>query len=573
MGLIKTGIGLSKTIKNMSRLREIVAVFAKHGFDEFVSFRVGSKATKFMRLKLQPRIKEELEGKLENDWAGIIGHRLRLVFQDLGPAFIKFGQLLSSREDIFDQSFINEMKILRDNVKPILFSEIKGRVEKDLRKKIEDVFREVDESPLGTASIGVVYRAILIDGSDVVLKVKRPNIDKMIETDFRILTFLAGKVERVSEEIKFLGISRIIHDFGLSLQNELNFNIEALNCERLKKNLKKHDRDDTLYLPKMYFQHTTENTLVMERLKGIPFTNHKVIESHLGELCPKLEKSVQLFLKTFLQDGFFHADLHGGNFFYLENGNIGIIDFGLMGSMSKKGRQSFIAIIYSLISFNYENLVFEFLDVAEYDKIPDIDNLTNDVREALSPYIGLTVQQIDFTILLQAIMRTLKNHQIYLPRDWYIVFRALMTLDGAGKSIGFDIDIYGLMEKDIQEIIKTTINKDELIEEAIWSAKDILSITRIIPRHIKWFTKTWSKNGYALEFKLTGCEKPLGDVTSSILFLAFSVLASVFITSGVLVLGDDPISHWSKIPTLSWLFWALAALSFLRGFSSVRKIK
>jgi ubiquinone biosynthesis protein len=573
MDLIKTGLGLTKTIRNVARLREIATVFAKHGFDEFISLGVSSKMPGFVLPKSQLRIKEELESKLENDWQGAIGYRLRLVFQDLGPAFIKFGQLLSSREDIFEQSFINEMKILRDNVKPIPFSEIREKVESDLGKKIEDVFREVDEQPIGTASIGVVFRAILIDGRDVVLKVKRPNIEKMIQTDFRILTFLIEQIEKVSEEVKFLGVSRIIHDFGLSLQNELNFNTEALNCERLKKNLKNHDENNIFYLPEIYKEYTTEDILVMERLKGVPFSNEKAIAPNLEVLKPKLEEGVKLFLKTFLKDGYFHADLHGGNFFYLDNGQIGIIDFGLMGSLGKKGRKSFIAIIYSLITFNYENLVFEFLDVAEYENIPDVDTLIIDVRDALSPYIGLTVSQIDFSILLQTIMKTLKNHQIYLPRDWYIVFRALMTLDGAGKSIGFDVDIYGLMEEDIQDIIKTTLNKEELIEEAIWSARDLLSVTRLIPRHIKWFTRTWAKNGYSFDLNIKGHEKPLKDVTSSIIFLSFSLLTSIFITSGVLVLGGEPIDHWQKIPTLSWIFWSLASLAFFRGFSVIRKLK
>lgn len=571
MDLIKTGIGLTKTIKNMSRLREIVSVFAKHGFDEFVSLGIQGKMPGFVLPKSQVRIKEELADKLENDWAGTIGYRLRMVFQDLGPAFVKFGQLLSSREDIFDQSFINEMKILRDNVKPIKFSEVKSVVEKELGHTIEDIFREVDDNPIGTASIGVVYKAILVDGTDVVVKVKRPNIEKIIETDFRILKFLADQIEKVSDEVKFLGVSRIIHDFGLSLQNELNFNLESLNCERLKKNLGHHDKDKLFHLPEMYPQYTTESILVMERLKGVPFSNTKAIGPHLEELRPKLEKGVKLFLQTFLKDGYFHADLHGGNFFYLDDGNIGIIDFGSMGSLSKKGRQSFIAIIYSLLTFNFENLVFEFLDVAEYEKVPDVDSLIVDVRDALSPYIGLTVQQIDFSILLQSVMQTLKNHQIYLPRDWYIVFRALMTLDGAGKSIGFDIDIYALMEDDIKDIIKTTVDKDELIEEAIWSAKDFLTVTRLIPRHIKWFTKTWSKNGYAFDLKITGHEKHFTDVTSAIVFLGFALLSSIFVTSGVLVLGGDPIKSWQNIPTLSWIFWFFAAITFFRGFKLIRR--
>lgn len=336
MDLIKTGIGITKTIRNVGRLKEIATILARHGFDEFIALGIGSKIPGFVLPKARTKIKEELAKRAEKDWQGVIGYRLRLAFEELGPAFIKFGQLLSSREDIFDESFIYEMKILRDKVKPIPFDQVKSVVESSLGKPIDKVFQSIDPHPLGTASIGVVYKAILLDGTDVVVKVKRPNIDRMIETDFSILMFLTGQIERVSEEIRFLGISRIIHDFGISLQNELNFNVEALNSQRLKANLVKHDDEGTFYIPESYPELTTEDVLIMERLIGTPFSDSEKIEEHLEVLKPKLDKGVQIFIRTFLQDGYFHADLHGGNFFYLENGRIGIIDFGLMGTLGKK---------------------------------------------------------------------------------------------------------------------------------------------------------------------------------------------------------------------------------------------
>ena len=217
-------------------------------------------------------------------------------------------------------------------------------------------------------------------------------------------------------------------------------------------------------------------------------------------------------MKTFLKDGFFHADLHGGNFFLLENGTIGIIDFGLMGTLSKKGRKNFIAIIYSLITFNYENVVYEFLEVAQYDKIPDVDKLISDVKDALSPYVGLTVQQTDFSKVLKAVVSTLKTHEIFLPREWFIVFRALITLDGVGKSLGQDFDIYAMMEGDIKEIISSSLSKDELMEEGIWAAKDIISIARVVPRHIRWFLKDFS-------------HKKVENLGKKLIFCNFSILS------------------------------------------------
>jgi ubiquinone biosynthesis protein len=575
MDLIKAGMGLSKTIRNVGRLQEIVLVFAKHGFDEFITKTVTGKIPNFVLPKSKKRISEELADKSEKDWNQVLGFRLRKCFEELGPAFIKFGQLLCSREDIFHQSFIDEMGMLRDKVKPVPLQDVLPAIEKSLGKKINQVFRVVDPDAIGTASIGVVYRAILLDGSAVVIKVRRPGIEKEIETDFSILMYLAHQAEKVSAELRYMGVSRVISDFSFTLQRELNFNIEALNSERLKKNLEKHDERNLYYIPKIYKEYSSEDILVIEELKGIPFSQNELILENKEELVPKLEYGVQLFLKTFLKDGFFHADLHGGNFFYLNEGlnkgRIGLIDFGLMGSLSKNGRHHFIAIVYALISYNYENLVYEFLDVAEYDNIPDIDGLIRDVRDGLSPFVGLSVKQTNFSDLLSVVLNTLKKHQIYLPREWYIIFRALITIDGVGRSIGIDLNIFGILEGDINEIVESTFNKDELMEEAAWAARDITSSLRVLPRHVRWFLRDFAKKGYAVEVKNTGYEKEFSALSGALVFLGFTLIAAVFAFSGVFVLGVKEVHTWSDVPTLSWISWSLGLLLFSSGVSSLKK--
>ena len=321
MDLIKTGIGIGKTIRNVGRLRDIVSVFARHGFAEFISIGVTSKIPDFVLPSSQKDIKRELEERGDKSLGKTLGYRLRLCFEELGPAFIKFGQLLGSREDLFDKGFIEEMHLLRDKVKPVSLKISIKTIEESLGKKFSEVFESIDEKPVGTASIGVVYKAKLLTGEDVVVKVRRPKISKEISRDFSILSFLANQVEKASEELRYLGLSRLVHDFAISLQNELNFNIEAMSCTRLKSNLERHDKDNLFHLPKIYEEYTSEKIMVMEHLKGTPFSDKKIQES-IEVLRPKLDTAVLMFMKTFLQDGFFHADLHGGNFFYLENGQM-----------------------------------------------------------------------------------------------------------------------------------------------------------------------------------------------------------------------------------------------------------
>ncbi|AUN96686.1 hypothetical protein DOM21_18385 [Bacteriovorax stolpii] len=571
MDLIKAGIGISKTIRNVGRLQEIVMVFARHGFDEFITKNTTNKIPNFVLPKSKKTITEELADKSEKDWNQVLGFRLRKCFEELGPAFIKFGQLLSSRDDLFHPSFLEEMRMLRDKVKPVEFEDVRSSIERAVGKKVEEAFSSFQKEAIGTASIGVVYKAVLHDGTPVVIKVRRPGIEKEIETDFSILMFLAIQAERVSKELKYLGISRVVNDFALTLHRELNFHVEALNCERLRKNIEKHDDQKMYYIPKVFKEYSTEDVLVIEELIGIPFSDNEAILSRKSEVIPKMEYGVRLFLKTFLKDGFFHADLHGGNFFYLEDGKIGLIDFGLMGSLSKSGRHHFIAIIYAILSYNYENLVYEFLDVAEYETIPDTDALIRDVRESLSPFVGLSVKQTNFSDLLAVVLSTLKKHQIYLPREWYIIFRALITLDGVGKQLGIDLNIFGILEGDIEEIIESTFSKDELLEEAAWAARDLTSTMRVLPRHIKWFLRDFAKKGYAIEVKNTGYEKEFNAAVGAITFTGFALVASVMFFSGIFIIGAKDISHWSQIPTGSWIMWSMGILLFSSGIASLRR--
>ncbi len=570
--IIKTGIGITKTIRNVNRMKEIALVFAKNGFDEFAATGVASQIPNFVIPKSKRSIKEELDEEAGRNWGRTLGYRLRLCFEELGPAFIKFGQLLSSREDLFDEAFIDEMKILRDKVKGVPFSDVRSTIELSLGKSIDQVFKSIDPEPIGTASIGVVFKGELLTGEQVVIKVTRPGIEKMMETDFSILRFLASQAEWASEEIRYLGIRRILDDFSISLINELNFNAEVMNCDRYRKIISNYNQEDLIYIPQMYPEFCSHDVLVMERMDGIPFSNYPEISKHLVELAPKLDDGLKIFIKTFLKDGFFHADLHGGNFFLLKNGQIGIIDFGLMGTLSKRGRKNFIAIIYSLITFNYENVVYEFLEVAHYEKIPDVDLLISDVKDALSPYIGLTVQQTDFSLVLKAVVSTLKTHEIFLPREWFIVFRALITLDGVGKSLGQDFDIYAMMEDDLKEIITASLSKEELMEEGLWAAKDLVSMARVVPRHIRWFLKDFSHKKYGVQLIHTGHEKSARLLNQSLIFLAFTIISCVFIASGVFFLGSPlNISSPKDIPTITWIFWGIGSVFFGRGYLNLSK--
>ncbi len=569
MDIIRTSIGISKTIKNVGRFREILTVLARHGFSELI---VKSGLDKLIPGFVLPARVSELkrEDLSPEEWWQIFGTQLRLSFEDLGPSFIKLGQLLSTREDILDPALIRELKLLQNKVKGIPFDVAKSVIEQSLGKKISEVFRSIDENAIGTASIGVVYKAELLTGEKVVVKVRRPGITKTILTDFEILLYIVQKLEKVSAEIKFLGLSKAISDFFKSTQNELNFQVEAQNCERLKKNLAAIDKDGYIVVPKVYREFSSTEILVLEFLDGRPFNEFHSLEQLGTDVVEKLEKSIELFTHTLLADGFFHADLHGGNFFVLKDRRIGIIDFGLMGTLSKKQRANLIGILYAVITHNYDNLVYEFLDVAEYDSVPDHEELIRDIKDSISPFVGLSVQETNMSELVRNLIKTLSKHELYLPREWFIIFRALITLDGVGKAIGLDINIFKLLDKDMPKLINELLSRKNAQEEVMWIAKDLLGSLRIVPKHMKWFLKEISKNNYALEHRIRGLEEHTSQMSRALYILGLSLLGGVFILCGTLFALNRELTTFYDIPIISWIFWLFAAYLLVR-ISTLRK--
>lgn len=570
MDLIKKSIELGQTIKNVTRFREIISVFAQNGLDEFI-IRSGLHKVVPNFVLPSARINAAIKELGDASWAFVIGHRLRRSFEELGPSFIKLGQLLGTREDLFPAEFTEQMKYLRDQARGIPFHDALKSINESLGRDYSEVFESIDPEPIGTASIGLVYRAKLKNGDDVVIKLRRPGIQKTIPMDLAIITFITERLERVSDEIKHLGISRVIKEFGNGLQEELDFRLESLNCKKIKQNLLSIDKKKIFYIPEVYTEFNHEDLLVLEELKGVPFSRFKKSDPALQKVREKLADGIHIFIKSLLADGFFHADLHAGNFFLLENGQIGLVDFGLMGHLSKRSRISLIAILYSVTTHNYENLVFEFLDVADYDDIPDIDGLMRDIKDALSSFIGLSVQQIKLSFLFNKTVKILLRHKIYLPREWFIIFRALITLDDVGKSLNIDFNVFVIIEKNLKSVTKEVLSKEGLMEEGILASRDIATSLRILPRHIRWFMRELAKNNYAFKIIHTGHERSFHDLRNAIVFLGYSFIAGIFFISGIITFDNYFLGSWYAISRPSWFFWGLGAFILIRGMRSLQR--
>jgi ubiquinone biosynthesis protein len=559
MDIVKTGIGIGKTIKNVARFQEIVLVLSKNGLRSLL--RKSALTESIIENDNSPA-DLDLTQPSDDSWKKF-AVSLRQSFEELGPSFMKLGQLMATREDLFPRAFIVELRKLQNQAKPILFASAQEVLRQSLQKPWEDVFSSIEENPIGNASIGVVYRAWLKDGSPVVIKIQRPGIDKLIRTDFEIMRFVFQNLEKNSEVLRQLSLSRMIDDFFKAMISELNFLHEALNAQRLRENLNELDQDKIFMIPHIYTEYSSAQILVMEFLQGRPFNTFKNVLEFDVTIVKKLEKSVELFIHTLLAHGFFHADLHGGNFFILENQKIGLIDFGLMGTLSKKNRANLVSILFALLHHDYENLVYEFLEVAEYESIPDTNELIRDLREALSPFVGLSLQQSNMTDLVHAIVTTLLKHRLTLPREWFIIFRALMTLDGTGRSIGLDINVFLILEKELPALMSTILSSQTIKEEALWVGKDLVSSLRLLPKHLNWFIKQSSKRGYSLDVRIQNFSQTFKSIAKSLHFIGISFFASTLVIVGSFSLFSERAPQTiSDISPFSWIFWLVGGSLF-----------
>jgi ubiquinone biosynthesis protein len=564
MDVIKTGLELKKTLQNVGRLREILSVLAVNGFDEFIyRTKLHDKVPNFVlpKSRLQSVLSNKEDGHF---WQGF-GFRLRKSFEQLGPGFIKLGQLIATREDLLDPSFIKEMKKLQNEVKNLSFENFEPILRNSLGTNWRDNFKTFNTNAIATASISSVFEAELNSGQKVVVKVRKPQIKKVIDVDFSLFKQVISQIENISEEFRFIGLSRLIDDFHRTVLLELNFNIEKRNLAVLTENISKIDTRNILKLPLYYAELSSEDCFVMEFLDGKPFNqiDKKNVTSDLEE---KLLESTAMFLETLMSDGFFHADLHGGNFLLLEDGNIGIIDFGSVGNLNKGSKASLVSILYSLTQNNYERLVYEFLDIAQYDAIPDTQKLIQDMQYAMASYVGLSAKQINVLELMGDVLSVLQKHKIFLPREWFIIFRAIATLDGVGRSLGLDINIFDILKKKSTNIVSLLVNKKEVTEEALWLGRDFLKSLKMAPKHLSWFLSESAKRNYTLMTKSTDLSNALKEQSKAIRLLGVCFLSGVLMICGTLVSLQGNVQKISDFSKVSLAFFFLSVVTLVFGY-------
>lgn len=565
MKWITRGRQLGQAVKNVQRLKQITAVFVKHGFVDVVD-----------RMNLGKYVPGRLGAYAEAHADKTTPERLRLAFEELGPTFVKLGQLLSTRSDLLPENFIEEFTKLQDNVQPLPFEHVRDTVEAELGKKIEEAYGYFNPLPLAAASIAQVHEARLLTGEEVVVKVQRPEIEKIIETDIALLDLLAGLLEKYIPESRILRPRVIVEEFFRTLSFELDFIIEYNNIIKITENMVSIPE---VVIPKVYRSLSTHRILTQERLTGIRVNDTKALDEAGIDRSKIVEIGAKACFKSILLDGIFHGDLHGGNLFILPGNRLGIIDFGIVGRLSQRARDQLANMMISLLAEDYENLCYEYAELGTSAGSIDFDGFQREVRNTLSPYMGLALSEMNLGRVLIEATHVASRYQIQIPGDWMLVFKAILTIEGMGRNLDPEFDLLSMGHVLAKDLVKNQYSKQRIAKEFLWVSKDVAALLKTLPRQLRWMFRKLNSNDFAFEIKSQDFQdiKRQLDVNGRRLSLSV-VAAGLFIASSISLhtqsesrLLETVMDTVKGYPLISVIYFGLASLLLFRLVSKYSK--
>ncbi len=558
MGILRLGSQIGQTVKNVARLKSILVVMGRHGLAEIAE-----------RMRLDRLIPGFKFMRKEGDAKLTLPERVRLTFEELGPTFVKLGQVLSTRPDLIPQEYAEEFKKLQDRVPPVPFEIVKKTIESEFGRPHSEIYKTFNENPLAAASIAQVHEATLHDGTEVVVKVQRAGIDKLIDTDVSILFVIAGLLEKYIEEARVFNPVGIAQEFFKTLKKELDFIVEAGNMMKIRKNFQ--DRPHVI-IPQVFRNYSTARVLTLEKLKGIRLSDRKALESSGIDIKQLTHEGVQAFYKMVLVDGIFHGDLHAGNIFILEDGKIGLVDFGIVGRLNQKVRDALGNMFLALVSEDFDALVYEYLEIGIPAGKIDIDHFSKQVREAVEPYFGLPLKDVNVGRMLLDLTILASQHGLRMSQDLMLVCKAIVTIEGMGRSIDPDFDIVKGMSEFAKVLLEARYNMERLSKELFYLVRDVTSLVQHAPRQLRLILKKLSSDEWVTRIKIEDIEYLDRAMTRGRKLLSLSIITACVVVSATLLLIFHKGTTFLGLSTLGLLGFVFAiVLIFLYFVSYFRK--
>ncbi len=542
-----------KTLRHLNRYREVLSVLLKYGFQDLIS----SRQYRDMAARDKKSVAEE--GK-KHKHGYTHWERVRMALEELGPTYIKVGQIMSNRPDLLTEGLIRELEKLQRRVAPYPAKEARRIIEEDLGKPVGELYRTFDNEPIASASIAQVHRATLFSGEEVVVKVRRPRIEETINTDIEILIRIAGIFERLFLKSQALDPVAIIKEIGKSLNREINFVNEAMNIEKFAANFK---GTPSLVVPAVYRDLTSRRVITMEYIDGTHVAELEILKSKSLDTKAIADEGTKLVLEQIFEHGFFHADPHPGNVMVLDDGRICFLDFGMMGYVLPKHRNYLSTIMMGIIQQDYENITRALVEFAGAERLDNLDDLEYEIFVLVESYAHLPLKDLNMGEVLPKIVSVILDYNLSLPAGIFMLSKAIITIEGVGRKLDPDYDMVSRIEPFAKQMIKRRLKPDRLKKEFVSAAVDLHDLLKSLPEDTKRIINVLKSGRIKIDFDQGGLFNLFRRFSTITNRLTLSIIFASFVMGAGLLFNANPPPMWRGYPILGLIGVAGAAVSGL----------
>ncbi|HEX6799077.1 MAG TPA: AarF/ABC1/UbiB kinase family protein [Ktedonobacterales bacterium] len=473
---------------------------------------------------------------------------VRLALEELGPTFIKLGQILSTRGDLLPQAYLDELALLQDAIPSISEGEVRATLAQELGRPLDEVFAFFDMTPLASASIGQAHAATLPDGTEVVVKLRRPHVVEQVETDLQILLDLALRAGRRWEAARHYDLLTIAQEFAQTLRHELDYVHEAQNVERIADNF---DGESDIHIPHVYWETTTSRMLTLERIYGIKFTDTEAIEAQGLDRAEIAHRAARLLLTMILDHGFFHADPHPGNVLIERDGRIGLIDFGMAGEVDDATRNLLLQLMIAIARQDASRLTDAVLEISLTRASVDRHALRRDLQRLLLRYGGRSLSEVKFGTMLAEMLEVIRWHHLRLPPDLALLVKTLAMGEGLAARLDPGFNLMEVYLPLTEELMRRQFDLGRWLRQMAFTALDTAQMSLEVPQQLRRVLGDIERGGFEVTLQPASYAPLLNrlDALVNRLILAlFSI--GLLITTGILAGAAHASNHWDTATAL-----------------------
>lgn len=483
--------------------------------------------------------------------------RLRLAFEELGPTFIKLGQLMASRPDLVPEDISEECRKLLDKVPPFPAERVKALIEAELGAPVGEIFPFFEERPVAAASISQVHRANLPDGTCVMVKVQRPYIEKIINTDIELMFLMARLIDRYVPETRYYDPIGVVREFSRDIRKELDFVLEASNIMRIAKNF---SRDKRIVIPDVYWDYTSPKVLTLSRIEGTRIDDIETLKQRGIDTARTARLLTDIFFAQIFKFGLFHGDLHAGNIFVVDEGRIGFVDFGIVGRISDDMMEKLANVFMGIVREDYKLLVESYLEMGVVSESVDVEGFKRDYRDLLEMYISKPLKEARLGALLINYARIAAAYKVKLPPELLLLSKCVLELEGLVRRLDPALDMLEAGEHYAEELFRIWLSPKRISKEIGEVAYDIDKTARVLPGQIRQLLKKMISDKFTIDFVHIGLENLIDEIDRSSNRLSLGIIISALIVGSSLIMlaGRGPLLM--GFPVFGFIGFVIAGL-------------